>query len=108
MKSLGYYAKDKNGNLFQFEWTKDDVLLIDGISVSAEDYEILELFHSTADTIESPKTVDDLNELALPMIAELVEEGIIQDCTDTDDSTEFDVQDIIVNKLAEKFGIVID
>ena len=42
------------------------------------------------------------------MIAELVEEGIIQDCTDTDDSTEFDVQDIIVNKLAEKFGIVID
>ena len=43
MKSLGYYAKDKNGNLFQFEWTKDDVLLIDGISVSAEDYEILEL-----------------------------------------------------------------
>ena len=77
MKSLGYYAKDKNGNLFQFEWTKDDVLLIDGISVSAEDYEILELFHSTADTIESPKTVDDLNELALPMIAELVEEGII-------------------------------
>ena len=58
--------------------------------------------------LNSPKTIDDLNDLVLPMVAEMVEEDIIKDCTDTDDSTEFDVQDIIVNKLAEKFGIVQD
>ena len=29
----------------------------------------------------------------------MVFEGIIPDCTDTDDNTEFDVQDIIVEQL---------
>ena len=32
MEQLGYYAKDKNNNLFQFEWSSKDelYLYIDG------------------------------------------------------------------------------
>ena len=49
---LGYYAKDKFGNLFQFEWGKDDNLYIHTLSgdirvkhikVNKEEYEIVEI-----------------------------------------------------------------
>jgi hypothetical protein len=51
MKSLGYYAKDKDNNLHQYEWGADDefsILNSDGdyVMVDPNDYEILELFHS--------------------------------------------------------------
>jgi hypothetical protein len=49
MNRLGYYAKDKDNNLFQFEWFADDSLVIDGRIVSKEDYEILEIGFFTAD-----------------------------------------------------------
>jgi hypothetical protein len=35
----------------------------------------------------------------------MVEEGIIKDCMDTEDQTEFDAQDIIREILCEKFNI---
>ena len=44
---LGYYAKDKFGNLFQFEWDANDDLSIIQMSitqkVNKEDYEIVNI-----------------------------------------------------------------
>lgn len=55
--------------------------------------------------MNTPQTIDDLNDISLPMIEKMVEDGLIKDCQDTDDSTEFDIQDIINEKLAEVFGL---
>ena len=45
---LGYYAKDKAGNLFQFKWKENDDLYIDiqGVGfkkINKKDYEIINL-----------------------------------------------------------------
>ena len=44
---LGYYAKDKFGNLFQFKWDENDnlrILVIEiWIEVNKKDYEIVEI-----------------------------------------------------------------
>mgnify|MGYP003624996812 FL=1 len=45
---LGYYAKDKFGNLFQFEWGEDDNLYIrtfkvNLLKVNKEEYEIVNI-----------------------------------------------------------------
>ena len=44
---LGYYAKDKFGNLFQFEWGENDDLSIIQMpttkKVNKKDYEIVEI-----------------------------------------------------------------
>lgn len=56
MEGLGYYAKDKDNNLFQFEWASNNDFFIikDGEKVKAnpKDYEILEIGHFTADSID--------------------------------------------------------
>jgi hypothetical protein len=52
MNSLGYYAKDKNKDLFQFEWFFDVFYILkngERISANADDYEILEIGFFTAD-----------------------------------------------------------
>ena len=54
MKKLGYYAMDKNKNLFQYEWAADDEFYImnnDGEFVMADpnDYEILEIGYFVAE-----------------------------------------------------------
>ncbi len=46
-------------------------------------------------------TEDDLRDIAIQIVDELVENKLIQDCIDTDDETEFEVQDIILEKLKE-------
>lgn len=46
---------------------------------------------------------DELRDIAIEITNELVELGYIPDCTDTDDESEFNVQDVIVRILkAEK------
>ena len=57
MKKLGYYAKDKDNNLYQFEWGANDKLYlhlpnvkgIRKVEVSPKDYEIVEIGFFTAD-----------------------------------------------------------
>ena len=44
-------------------------------------------------------------DLSIKCIDKMVEEEIIKDCTDTDDTTEFDVQDIITDVLCDYFKI---
>jgi hypothetical protein len=51
------------------------------------------------------KTLDDIKDLSIIIVGKMVEEGIIKDCTDTEDQTEFDAQDIIREILCEKFNI---
>jgi len=50
---------------------------------------------------------DDRIEIAIAITNKLIEMGFIPDCTDTDDESEFEVQDMIieiirVNKLRKK------
>lgn len=51
------------------------------------------------------KTLDDIKDIAILITDELVIQGIIKDCTDTDDETEFEIQDIITEILCKKFKI---
>ena len=51
------------------------------------------------------KTLDDIKDLSIIIIGKMVEEGIIKDCTDTDDQTEFDAQDIIRDVVCNKLNI---
>lgn len=51
------------------------------------------------------ETLDDIKDLSIIIIDKMVEEGIIKDCTDTDDETEFYAQDIIREILCNKLNI---
>ena len=51
------------------------------------------------------KTLDDIKDLSIIIVGKMVEEGIIKDCTDTDDQTEWDAQDVIREILCDKFNI---
>ena len=45
---------------------------------------------------------DELRDICIRMVDNLVEQGLIKDCTDEpDDSTEFDVQDVLMETLIE-------
>ena len=55
MNALGYYAKDKDNNLFQYEWGADDEFSIrndagDYVMRDPKDYEIIQVGIITADT----------------------------------------------------------
>ena len=45
------------------------------------------------------ETIDDIRDIAIRIVDSLVEQGIIKDCTDTDDETEFEVQDTIFAEI---------
>lgn len=44
---------------------------------------------------------DDIRDLAIKITDALVAAGLIPDCTDTDDETEFQFQDVIVEVLTD-------
>lgn len=50
-------------------------------------------------------TLDQIKDLSIAIVDKMVNEGIIQDCTDTDDNSEFDAQDIIREILCARFNI---
>ena len=43
--------------------------------------------------------VDKIRDMAIECVDKMVKEGIVKDCIDTDDTTEFDIQDIIVEQI---------
>lgn len=47
---------------------------------------------------------DDIADVALNIVDDLVRAGLCPNCTDTDDSTEFVVQDTIRRHLEKEFG----
>jgi len=48
---------------------------------------------------EAQKFLDDCRDIAIRIVNKLVQEGYVKDCMDTDDETEFEIQDIILNEL---------
>lgn len=50
-------------------------------------------------------TYDDTRDVAIRVLDKLVELGFVPDCTDTDDETEFDVQDLIHDEINAVLGI---
>lgn len=46
---------------------------------------------------------DDIADMGLNAVDKLVELGLIPNCTDTDDETEFEAQDAIREAIEEKF-----
>lgn len=50
-------------------------------------------------------TYDDTRDLAIKILDELVEKGFVKDCIDTNDESEFEVQDIIHSELNKFFDV---
>ena len=48
-------------------------------------------------------TEDDIRDIAIKIADVLVDNGLIPDCTDTDDETEFDFQDQFFEIITESF-----
>jgi len=52
-------------------------------------------------TIDSIPSEDDIRDIAIRITDNLVLQGLIKNCLDTDDSIEFDVQDVISDVLKD-------
>lgn len=50
-------------------------------------------------------TLEKIKDLSVLIVGDLVINGLVKDCTDTDDEIEFEFQDTIVETLCEKFNI---
>ena len=50
-------------------------------------------------------TEDEINDLSVLIVGDLVLEGLVPDCTDTNDETEFEFQDAIRETLAKKYRV---
>ena len=48
------------------------------------------------------KTEDDIRDVAIRITDKLVAMGIVPNCIDTDDETEFDVQDVIMQEISDQ------
>jgi hypothetical protein len=56
-------------------------------------------------TVNVISTEDDVRDLAIAIVDELVEQGMIQDNLDTDDPTEFAFQDVISEAIKKKLNL---
>lgn len=59
-------------------------------------------------TVNIISTEDDVRDLAIAIVDELVEQGLVQDNLDTDDPTEFAFQDVISEAIIKKLNININ
>ena len=50
-------------------------------------------------------TLEEIKDLSVIIVGDLVINGLVLDCTDTEDETEFEFQDIIVETLCNKFKV---
>ena len=48
---------------------------------------------------------DDISDIALEIVDNMILEGLIPECTDTENESEFNAQDIIRERLMELFNI---
>ena len=53
----------------------------------------------SVEELSMPLTENDILDVSINIVDKLVELGYVKDCTDTDDNTEFDVQDAITETL---------
>lgn len=117
MRQLGYYARDKKNNLFQFEWGTDDSfkILVEGKFKLAEpdDYQILEIGYYTAeDSKDRPRFKEgqivkldpnfrelDSFQLKIRYVIKKVNEGGTYNILSLDD---FEYSDVAENLLTEE------
>ncbi len=59
----------------------------------------------TESIVEDTPSLDQIKDMSINIVDRMVEEGIIKDCTDTDDEDEFVAQDIIREFLCKEFKI---
>jgi len=59
-------------------------------------------------TVNIISTEDDVRDLAIAIVDELVEQGLVQDNLDTDDPTEFAFQDVISEAIIKKLNLNIN
>ena len=59
-------------------------------------------------TVNVISTEDDVRDLAIAIVDELVEQGMIVDNLDTDDPTEFAFQDVISEAIIKKLNLNIN
>mgnify|MGYP000329863799 CR=1 FL=1 len=52
-------------------------------------------------------TNDDTRDLSIKILDQLVDKGFVKNCIDTDDETEFTIQDIINSEINNFFDIQI-
>lgn len=50
-------------------------------------------------------TYDDTRDLSIKILDKLVENGFVKNCIDTNDETEFEIQDIIHSELNKFFDV---
>jgi len=50
-------------------------------------------------------TYDDTRDISIKILDKLVINGFVKDCIDTNDETEFDVQDLIHSELNKYFNV---
>ena len=53
-------------------------------------------------------TLDEIKDLSVKIVGDLVLKGLVTDCTDTDDETEFELQDSIVETLSIHYNVEIN
>ncbi len=102
---------------FGKDWeAEDDVNQINALlnHIGRQDLmcEHIEESQSDNDLKVSPRTfnltIDDLKDLKYKITQKLVEEGIIPDCTDTEDETEVDTENAIEETIKEFVGFDYD
>jgi len=59
----------------------------------------------TESVVDDTPSLDQIKDMSINIVDRMVEEGIIKDCTDTDDEDEFVAQDIIREFLCKEFKI---
>ena len=59
----------------------------------------VQLIVTQVDRIGQDFLREDIREIAMDCVGEMVKEQIIPDCTDTNNNTEWEVQDIIFNRI---------
>lgn len=47
------------------------------------------------------RTFDDIRDLAIKIVDDLVQNGIVKDCTDTESEDEFSAQDVVIFRLLD-------
>jgi hypothetical protein len=49
--------------------------------------------------------LEEIKDLSVAIVGDLVINGLVKDCKDTDDEIEFEFQDTIVETLCKKFKV---
>jgi hypothetical protein len=98
------YAEGNNTPSYPFSEGDDYYTIEDGDivhscwdDVSEELYTPDRKYFATEE--EAQRYLDDCRDIAIRIVDKLVQEGFVKNCIDTDDETEFEIQDIVLNEL---------